>query len=785
MPPDRPSDLALTRQLPPKDAGDEDEAATAHSVKAVTADDAQRVLEARSPRPPPVVGAVARPAPRPGMPTKRPPSTHNMFSGIGTQPGVAPQPGVSVKGRATLLLDSSAPPVQADASVETPPIVVPSSTSGATQPKAVTQPPPWGEGAMHAGPAIPKGMPPQREREPSIEEISGSLLLADASGEATAAQVEELSGSVLLEDPSNDKGPILKKPPVPSSRPPGRPSVKPPVPKSSKPPPAAHMALLGMPELPKATPAPRMDLLPPLSQPRQPAAAPSVIVAEPALEATPGLPPPDAMPGAEPDPAQVPQSSAPPPPPPQMTGDIELTRLPRGGLQPLFDVLAKVAEQARALIAKGADASAASGRPPWFLPAVIVAGLIVGIGLMGLVVSLARPRPERASTASPTRTSSTASAPTPTVTPAPTAAATTTDSTATAAATAAATTTATAPAAPAPRSTSACTVLGIPHVIAPSATVAAGVEVVRLGDDLALGFAPSEHEAIAVRVDATSLEASARARAHSKDPIRRVTPVRGGNAKGSLSLVADADRRNERLQGRRTVVAEPPLQVGASAGHLSWSRQGGASGDLWPLDEGSGIESLRGVADLASNDPIALAFRRGSAVWTGVATGGASLATKGDLSHVDGLGTAVGSPTVAINDGVVLLAWADRASTDDPWRLRWVRFAAGEAPGMPNAFSPPAGGKGEQAMSPSVAALPGGRFLLLWTEGPASGHDLRGLTLDSDGKPLGGPLTLSSPGVNAGQGQAAVNATGSGVVAFLESASAGFEVAATSITCKP
>jgi hypothetical protein len=112
-----------------------------------------------------------------------------------------------------------------------------------------------------------------------------------------------------------------------------------------------------------------------------------------------------------------------------------------------------------------------------------------------------------------------------------------------------------------------------------------------------------------------------------------------------------------------------------------------------------------------------------------------------------------------------------------------VRFAAGESPGTPAVFTPPPGGKGDQAMSPSVAPIPGGRFLLVWTEGPPSAHDVRALTLSSDGNPVGAPLTLSSQDANAGQGQAAVTAQGSGAVAFLQSGGTGFEVVATPITC--
>jgi len=60
---------------------------------------------------------------------------------------------------------------------------------------------------------------------------------------------------------------------------------------------------------------------------------------------------------------------------------------------------------------------------------------------------------------------------------------------------------------------------------------------------------------------------------------------------------------------------------------------------------------------------------------------------------------------------------------------------------------------------------------------------VRALTLASDGTALGDPLTISAEGVNAGQAQAAVTADGHGVVAFLASNGAGFEVVANAVQC--
>jgi hypothetical protein len=154
---------------------------------------------------------------------------------------------------------------------------------------------------------------------------------------------------------------------------------------------------------------------------------------------------------------------------------------------------------------------------------------------------------------------------------------------------------------------------------------------------------------------------------------------------------------------------------------------------------------------------------------------------------VNGLGPVIGSPAVAIDEGIVMLAWADRASAAAPWSLRVAHMKAGDPAGEPVTFAPPAGGPGGQVMSPGLAALPGGRFLIVWTEGPAQQQRVRALTLTSSGEPLGKALEISTEGVNSGQGQAAVTASagGRGVVAYLQSSKEGFEVAATPIACAP
>jgi hypothetical protein len=70
---------------------------------------------------------------------------------------------------------------------------------------------------------------------------------------------------------------------------------------------------------------------------------------------------------------------------------------------------------------------------------------------------------------------------------------------------------------------------------------------------------------------------------------------------------------------------------------------------------------------------------------------------------------------------------------------------------------------------------------MVWTEGTTE-HAVRAQTLGPAFQALGDPFTVSPAGVNAGQGSVAV-AGGNGIVAFLETGSAGFELWGATFKC--
>lgn len=327
-----------------------------------------------------------------------------------------------------------------------------------------------------------------------------------------------------------------------------------------------------------------------------------------------------------------------------------------------------------------------------------------------------------------------------------------------------------------------CSAAGDARTIAPRAVIASGIEARALGDELALGFAASARDAVAMSLDPSSLAAVTTVHAKpAGGDARRVTPMLAG---GKLVAVPDVDRKGDRLGSRRVVAASTLVDVGVADGDVVWAPHGKDSfAKLFSVEGEGAIEALRAVA-LADRDGIALTFRRGNAVHLGVAKGGSVLEPEGELSRIEGLGQ-VGSPALAASGDAVIAAWADRSGADEDWAVRWTKITVGRSTDEATPFTIPDGGLGGQAMSPSLASLGGGRFLLAWTEGPVSNHQVRAITIGADGSPSGAPISVSAPGINAGQPAAAVGPDGRGTIAFLAARGKSLEVHAAPITCPP
>ena len=555
-----------------------------------------------------------------------------------------------------------------------PPIVVPSpSKPGAGAPGAVTQAPPWGEGAveiasvkMPPAAVLPKVPPPEE------------TLVTPGTTRPAEARV-----SLVEQPPPQPEGStvsVVKAPPLGSGK---------------------AATLVG---------------IAPVTSPKPPIATMVGMPAPKAADTEPVLPP-------EPEPTPEPDRD-------------------RVALPPRRAPAPSVPDAVRQVLA----------RPRWQLGVGAGAAVLVLLGLGGVI---ARVFSGGNATSSPSASATT---------PAPPASSLQVVASSTAPAASSS--------APAPAAAPiACKVTGEAKLIAPKAVVGSGVEAVALRASIGLGFAVGPKEASVVTLDPANASSTGAKRLKADGAIRRVTPL------GEEGTV-DFDRKGDPIHARRTVGT---FDVGVVEQQLVIAPHGKDEGlKLWSLETDAPVEALRGVT---TNDGVALAYRHAGAIWVGGAKG--DRAPIGQPVRVAGLGPQVGSPAIAAAaSGDVLVAWADRAQASDPWGLRLIAWRPGEAAKAAITFKLPAGGLGEHAMSPGLAALPGGRFLLVWTEGPVSSHQVRAQVLGADGSAAGDAFAVSADGVNAGQGQAAVLSDGRGAVAFLASTGKTFDVRATPIQCQ-
>ncbi|MCC6213923.1 MAG: DUF4339 domain-containing protein [Polyangiaceae bacterium] len=208
------------------------------------------------------------------------------------------------------------------------------------------------------------------------------------------------------------------------------------------------------------------------------------------------------------------------------------------------------------------------------------------------------------------------------------------------------------------------------------------------------------------------------------------------------------EARGGALGAPRTVAAARRFAIGLHAGGVARSVEDGAPEVLW-ADVGREITEPR-VATTARGH--AVAFRRGGM--------GGSIelgwlepdgTKRSALAPVRDAGALLGTPVVAASETAALVAFASRPDKSSRWGIRLAVGPAGGAPGSAVAFSLPSGGPGGEALAPALSPLPGGRWLLAWTEGSTGGYQVRAQTLDAGLGVVGPPLTLSQDGANAGQ----------------------------------
>jgi hypothetical protein len=326
----------------------------------------------------------------------------------------------------------------------------------------------------------------------------------------------------------------------------------------------------------------------------------------------------------------------------------------------------------------------------------------------------------------------------------------------------------------APVEGAACVVTGTVRTIAEKALVRSGLELVSMADGLAVGFSQTPYDAVAVKIDPASAMATGSFSRHSLDPIRRVTPLeRGAQA---IDAAIDADCKKSPLRGAVTIAAKEPFSIGTTGGDIAWaSCASEAPRALWRFTQGE-VEDLRGIA--LGDGGYAIAFRQGGSAWFGRLD--SEKAPVGPLKRVAER-TNLRAPTIAESGDDVMIVWTERSSSYDNWSLAGVTVAPCGHTTPVHLDLPPAGVAGD-AIQPALAPVDGGRFLLVWTEGPATFHQVRALTIEAHGHAVGPALQVSS-GAESGWGRPALTADGRGAVVYFVPTGSGFAVAATPIAC--
>ena len=295
------------------------------------------------------------------------------------------------------------------------------------------------------------------------------------------------------------------------------------------------------------------------------------------------------------------------------------------------------------------------------------------------------------------------------------------------------------------------------------------------GDKSAVGFASSPKEGVGIEVDLATLAVKKRFKQRSPNRLTGVVPLsRSGPIRFQLDSTDDA------LSFARSVDAKPSFAIGARGD--DFARQvGGQTKVIWPGGGGERLTAPR----LASRERFghAVTFRQGGQrgkIRVGWLSDEGAKAS--DLGTVDVSASNVGTPTVALNDREGLVAFAAKATPDSYWRVYFSRVAPGAGPGPAAGFRIPPGGPGAAAISPSATGLPGGRWLVQWTEGSSGNRVVRLQTLAHDLIPVGDPIDVSPEGANAGQGVVWLQ-NGSALSLFLVKSGARHELWGATLKC--
>jgi hypothetical protein len=295
------------------------------------------------------------------------------------------------------------------------------------------------------------------------------------------------------------------------------------------------------------------------------------------------------------------------------------------------------------------------------------------------------------------------------------------------------------------------------------------------GQRVAVGFAESKSKAVGVLVDPETLASEISFNEATKAPVSAVVP-RFDAEKASFTV--DSDRTV--LRGTRSL---PGGKLSIALAGADLVDASGVEPRLLFKDAAPGKATDPRVASSAGSHLVS--FRRGGLSGeVAYAFLSADGKPAGDVHALRSPESAMsGTPDAALDGQRLLLGFAGRAESDQPWQV-FLANGRKDGPTPPiTRFTTPPGGLGGGSIAPAVAALPGGRWALSWTEGKAPQYEVRLQALEADLTPRGEPLLASPKGANAGQ--ASLFAMGSTLFSvFVQSTAGHDELWAATFRCE-
>jgi len=290
---------------------------------------------------------------------------------------------------------------------------------------------------------------------------------------------------------------------------------------------------------------------------------------------------------------------------------------------------------------------------------------------------------------------------------------------------------------------------------------------------LALGFAESSKKARGLLLLPETLDASSAFEKTADSGIKSVVPL---VSSGLPTFAVDSD--GGPLKFARTVDAKLPFTLGLTEG--SFARVVSSMPEPIWATTATAITEPR-VASVAGGH--AVTFRDGGLEgklmlgWLGE-----DGSKRSELAAV-AAPKFVGTPFVAVGSDGFLLTFAARESNQLPWHVELVRGALWQTEAQRSAFEAPPGGVPGGQIAPSAAALPGGLWLLQWTEGKAGTYQVRTQLLGKNLELLGEPLQVSPKGASSGQGSLFV-AGKHAVSLYIQTIGGHDELWATTLECR-